>query len=129
MAKRLPTILLICLVFAVAWLARQVMTLETSIAELREEIELSRNSMPVVRAPDRELRFDYDSAIRLWQNQGERIVPINDPSIERAMQMDRLQRRVIRERTQPEVRPIPEPSRLEGEELKQFIDLLPESEK
>jgi hypothetical protein len=127
MAKRLPTILLVCLVFAVALLARQVTTLQTSVAELRDAIQSAHRSVPVLRAHDPELPLDYDSALQLWRERGERIVPISDPSIERAMQMDRMRPSVIRDRTGQELRVTPAPTESNAEVLKQFIDQLPEA--
>ena len=129
MAKRVPTILLACLILAVAFLARQVMTLQSSIAELRDQVELAKQEMPAAQAPDREMQFDYDSALRLWEEQSERIVPISDPSIERAMQADRLRKSVPRDRSGQELRVEPAPSPSEAEAFRQFIDQLPEAEK
>ncbi len=126
MAKRLPTILLGCLVIAVALLIKQVMVLQSSIAELRAKFDsASSDQKAIVVAPGSETELDYESAVQMWKDQGERIVPISDPSIERAMQIDRLQRIVPREifESPPSIELLP----LEGDALKEFIDLLPEA--
>lgn len=97
MAKRLPTILLGCLVIAVALLIKQVMVLQSSISELRAKLDSVSSVQEVIGvARGSETELDYESAVQLWKDRGERIVPISDPSIERAMEIDRLQRIVPR---------------------------------
>ena len=126
MAKRLPTILLGCLVIAVALLIKQVMVLQSSIAELRAKLDsASSDQKAIVVAPGSGTELDYESAVQIWKDQGERIVPISDPSIERAMQIDRLQRIVPREifKSPPSIEYMP----LEEDALGEFIDLLPEA--
>jgi hypothetical protein len=125
MAKRLPTLLLGCLVIAVVLLFQQVMVLQKSIAELRAKINSrSTDRRAIVVVPGSETELDYESAFQLLKDNGDRIVPISDPSIERAMQIDRLQRNVPRTiiETQPSIKYLPS----EGHALEEFIDLLPE---
>jgi hypothetical protein len=95
---------------------------------LHKGLALPRDNMALVQGPGQEERFDYDAAVRLWQEHEPdgRIIPISDPGIERAMQQDRFQRRATPIQSELHVDPLPESSHPEAETLKQFIDQLPE---
>ena len=128
MTKQLPAILLGCLAIAVALLITQVMVLQNSIVELSAKFDSAfKDRQAMVAAPGSESELHFDSAIHLLKTRGERIVPISDPSIHRAMEIDRLQRIVPRKRFEapPSIEYLPS----EGNELKEFTDLLPESVK
>ena len=125
MRKDLSTILIVCLVITIAVLVQQVMTINVRIAKVQTEIESFQNSLESVTtfaAPG--IQIDYESAVRMWNDRGVGVVPIDDPSIERAMQIDRLQRIVPikRDRLRSwEVQP------LEENGVKDLMELLPEA--
>jgi len=97
MAKQLPTILLACLVIVVVLLIQQIVVLRSSITELRATIDsTSDNRRDEVVASESATELDQESDVIFLNSRRHLVVPVSDqlsdPSIERAMQIDRLQR-------------------------------------
>jgi hypothetical protein len=125
MARRLPTILLGCLVIAVALLIKQVLVLQSSIESLRADLDSMSNDRNAIEATAGSgAELDYESAVQLLMDNGERIVPISDPSIERAMEIDRLQH--FRPIEVLEASPSTEYLPLETDAVEGIIEFLPE---